>query len=78
VVTVKALLTVTEKARLAVWLVESVTVAVKAAVPRVGEAPETIPPPDRLKPMAARLFVPAGLVDQVLPPEPPVAAIVSE
>ena len=77
-VTVNALLTVTEKARLAVWLAESVTVLVKVAVPRVGDAPETTPPLDRLSPTAARLVVPAGLVDQVSLPEPPVAASVAE
>ncbi len=65
VVTVNALLTVTEKVRLAVWLAESVTVPRKVAVPRVGEAPETTPAPDKLSPIAARLVVPAELVAQV-------------
>jgi hypothetical protein len=55
-----------------------VTVAVKAAVPRVSDAPETTPPLDRLSPTAARLVVPAELVVQILPPEPPVAASVAE
>ena len=47
------------------WLAESVTVAVKLAVPRDGDAPETRPAEERLRPTAVRLLVPAALVLQV-------------
>ena len=49
----------------AVWLAESVTVAVKLAVPTDGDWPETRPAEERLRPIAVRLLVPAVLVLQV-------------
>ena len=70
----RAFVTATVNARDAVWLAESVTVAVKFAVPRVGDAPATRPPAEKLRPIPARLVVPAESVDQILPvPVPPVA-----
>ena len=61
-VTVSKLAIVTANVTDAVWLAESVTVAVKLALPRDGDPPETRPAGDRLRPTAARLLVPAVLV----------------
>ena len=62
VVTVSKLEIVSVNGADAVWLAESVTVAVKLALPRDGDPPETRPAGDRLRPTAARLLVPAVLV----------------
>ena len=55
---VVGVLMVTEKDWLAVFPTESVTFAVKLAVPAIGVAPDTTPPLDRLNPAALRLLPP--------------------
>jgi hypothetical protein len=65
VVTVSKLEIVSVNGADAVWLAESVTVAVKLAVPVDGDGPETRPAEERLRPTAVRLLVPAVLVLQV-------------
>ena len=76
VVIVNPALIVTENARLVVFEAESVTFAVKLAVPpALGVVPERTPLPDRLRPTALRLLAPAVTV-QAYPPDPPVAASV--
>ena len=68
---------VSENVALAVFDAESVTVAVKVALPVVG-VPESTPPLERFRFTAARLLAPAEMV-QVYPlPEPPDATRVCE
>jgi len=57
-----AALMVTAKLAAAVFPAESVTLTPKFAMPAVGEEPDTAPPPDRLKPNAARLLPPDVIV----------------
>jgi len=54
----RAGLTVTEKVTVAVLEAESVTFAVKLALPTIGEEPESTPALDKLKPTAVRLLPP--------------------
>ena len=51
-------LMVTEKLADVVFKPESVTVAVKLALPAIGEEPDNTPAPDRLRPTAVRLLAP--------------------
>jgi hypothetical protein len=56
---------VTLKRTEVVFLKESVTVAVKAALPTIGVAPDRTPELDSFRPTAARLLWSAGVSDQV-------------
>jgi hypothetical protein len=58
VVIASAGLTVTEKFTEAVCEAESVTLAVKLALPAIGVAPDNTPAADRFRPTAVRLAPP--------------------
>jgi hypothetical protein len=78
VVMVSPALMVTEKLVVAVFKAESVTFTPKVALPATGEEPESIPPVDRVNPIADRLVAPE-VTDQLYPvPEPPAATNVRE
>ena len=71
-------LIVTEKFAVVVLAAESVTLAVKVAVPATGVAPERTPPLERLRPTVVRLLAP-DVTDQEIPdPVPPAEASVCE
>jgi hypothetical protein len=78
VLMVSAALMVTERVAVAVLFPESVTLAVKVAVPATGVAPVSTPPLDRLNPTLVKLLAPE-VTDQVSPvPVPPEVVSASE
>ena len=56
------------------WLCESVTCAMKVAVPLASGVPDRTPAADRLRLMAVSCVPPAVTAQLVYVPEPPVAA----
>jgi len=70
--------TVTENVWLAVFEAESVTLAVKLALPAVGVAPDRTPLLDKLRPIVVRLLPPEVTVQVSPEPVPPELAKVCE